>query len=71
MEIQASSNASLMAQTHKNESFGEQVVSKTLDYMHSEANRFGSGKTDSDYDFQKSVLSAGFGGKGNAINQLV
>ncbi|MFP4168111.1 MAG: hypothetical protein ACLFSY_04595 [Desulfonatronovibrionaceae bacterium] len=71
MEIQASAGASMLAQSLKNESFDEQVVSKTMDYINSEANRSGSGKTDANDDFQTSVLSAGLTDKGNAINKLI
>ncbi|OEU70851.1 MAG: hypothetical protein BA863_16115 [Desulfovibrio sp. S3730MH75] len=45
--------------------FGAQVVAKTLDYMNS--SQSGS-TTNSDYDFQKSVLSAHFTGKGALAN---
>ena len=44
--------------------FGAQVVTKTLDYMNSDQN----GSTDSDYDFQKSVLGAAFTDKGTLTN---
>ncbi|NDV25125.1 hypothetical protein [Desulfovibrio sp. JC010] len=45
--------------------FGAQVVTKTLDYMNSD--QF-SGSTNSDYDFQKSVLSAAYSGVGTIAN---
>ena len=68
MEIQSSASAPLMAQTLQNDSFGAQVVDKTLEYMNSNNNRFGSGSKDADYDFQTKVLSAGFTGKGTTID---
>ncbi len=45
--------------------FGAQVVTKTLDYMNSD--QFSS-STNSDYDFQKSVLSAAYSGVGTIAN---
>lgn len=46
--------------------FGAQVVTKTLDYMNSD--QFGSSSTNSDYDFQKSVLGAAYSGVGAITN---
>ena len=49
------------------ETFGAQVVSKTLDYMNEDS----SGSTDSDYDFQKRVLEGAFTGKGTIMDTLI
>ncbi|WP_320169078.1 hypothetical protein [Maridesulfovibrio sp.] len=45
--------------------FGAQVVTKTLDYMNS--SQSGS-SSNSDYDFQKSVLGAAYSGVGTITN---
>ncbi|CCO22109.1 hypothetical protein [Maridesulfovibrio hydrothermalis] len=45
--------------------FGAQVVTKTLDYMNSDQS---GSSTNADYDFQKSVLSAHYMGKGTLAN---
>ncbi len=59
-------------QSSDNGSFGDQVVSKTLETMNSNANQAGdSGKMDSGFDFQTSVLSSGMSGKGNSISKMV
>ena len=57
----------MMAQTMTKQTFGAQVVSKTLDYMNK--NQFG--QTDADYDFQTKVLMAGTVGKGMMLNKMV
>ncbi|WP_027180080.1 hypothetical protein [Maridesulfovibrio bastinii] len=44
------------------QTFGAQVVTKTLDYMNSDSGN--SGSTNSDYDFQKSVLGSHYSGLG-------
>jgi hypothetical protein len=49
------------------QTFGAQVVSKTLDYMNSGS----QGTNNSDYDFQKDVLSAYTAGKGTLLNLTV
>jgi hypothetical protein len=52
------------------QTFGAQVVSKTLDYMNS-GSAGGAGKNP-DYDFQNKVLAAGMAnGKGTSINTMV
>lgn len=51
------------------QTFGAQVVTKTLDYMNSDT-QFGSSQN-ADYDFQKSVLSAAYTGKGGFANLMV
>ena len=46
------------------ETFGAQVVTKTLDTM----NKAPSGGTNADYDFQKSVLGAAYTGAGTILD---
>ena len=53
-------------QTFDKDTFGAQVVTKTLDYM----NASPSGSQNSDYDFQKSVLSAVYTGTGTILDNL-
>lgn len=52
------------AAPYDRETFGAQVVAKTIDYMNTTPN----GSLDSDYDFQKSVLSAAFTPSGDIID---
>lgn len=47
------------------ETFGAQVVSKTLDVMNS-----GNAASASDYQFQKDVLNAAYTGQGTIIDEL-
>ncbi|WP_028575088.1 hypothetical protein [Desulfonatronovibrio hydrogenovorans] len=69
MEIQSDSGMAQASQAMTRETFGAQVVTKTLDYMNT-SNHF-SGSTDADYDFQQKVLSAAFADQGTLINKLV
>lgn len=55
LDSNAATSVSTAATTDK-QTFGAQVVTKTLDYMNN--NSGNSGGTNSDYDFQKSVLGA-------------
>ena len=64
-----SSSTWAVSSTMDSQTFGAQVVTKTLDTMNS-GNSFGS-SSGSDYDFQKSVLSAAYGGKGGFSNLIV
>ncbi|WP_291328834.1 hypothetical protein [Desulfovibrio sp. UCD-KL4C] len=66
MDISAinSGDFTISAATEK-QLFGAQVVTKTLDYLNSSQT---SSSTNSDYDFQKSVLGAYFAGKGAIAN---
>ncbi|WP_461211188.1 hypothetical protein [Desulfocurvus sp. DL9XJH121] len=48
------------------DTFGAQVVTKTLDYMNDDP----MGGHNSDYDFQKSVLSAVYTGSGTILDDL-
>lgn len=61
----ASATAAMNSQT-----FGAQVVSKTLDYMNSGSGA-GMSSQAADYDFQTSVLSAAYTGKGSLANNMV
>ncbi|MFP4237548.1 MAG: hypothetical protein ACLFRQ_08410 [Desulfonatronovibrio sp.] len=69
MEIQSDIGVVQMAQSMSKETFGAQVVTKTLDELNTNNNS--SGSTDSDYDFQKSVLQAAVTGESTAIDKLV
>jgi len=59
------SSASTFSLAADKETFGAQVVTKTLDYMNSNPS---SGSTSADYDFQKSVLSAVYTGTGTILD---
>ncbi|MFP4398332.1 MAG: hypothetical protein ACLFPY_09650 [Desulfonatronovibrio sp.] len=69
MEIQSDIGVVQMAQSMSKETFGAQVVTKTLDDLNTNNNS--SGSKDSDYDFQKSVLQAAVTGESTAIDKLV
>lgn len=69
MEIQSGIGVAQMAQSMSKETFGAQVVTKTLDYLNENNNS--SGSTNADYDFQKSVLQAAITGESTAIDKLV
>lgn len=58
MEIGSTSEVGLLASALQQETFGAQVVTKTLDYLNKDKS---SGGINADYDFQTKVLSAGFG----------
>ena len=53
-------------QSFSADTFGAQVVTKTLDYMNDDP----MGGQNSDYDFQKSVLSAVYTGAGTILDDL-
>jgi hypothetical protein len=59
-------SASVLSKSVSPQALGAQVISKTLDYMHS---RHGS-PGDRDYEFQKDVLAAAYTGKGTIINLI-
>lgn len=52
------------------QTFGAQVVTKTLDYMNSNQSG-GGGSTSTDYDFQKSVLDSAYGASGALVNSKI
>lgn len=58
----AASTATATAMADDKQTFGAKVVTKTLDYMNSDSANGGS--TNSDYDFQKSVLGSHYSGLG-------
>ncbi|QLA15143.1 hypothetical protein [Desulfolutivibrio sulfoxidireducens] len=58
MEIGSTTGAAVMASALGQETFGAQVVTKTLDYMNKDNKSGGIG---ADYDFQTKVLAAGIG----------
>ncbi len=65
MEVQAGSmSTTMMAQSIAQNQMGAQLINKTIDTMNN--NQSGSGN--SDYEFQKDVLSAAMSGKGSIIN---
>ncbi|WP_432737725.1 hypothetical protein [Maridesulfovibrio sp. FT414] len=57
--------ASAVDKATEKQLFGAQVVTKTLDYMNSQQS---GSSTNSDYDFQKSVLGAAYSGVGAITN---
>ncbi|WP_232034855.1 hypothetical protein [Desulfovibrio ferrophilus] len=61
------SAASTFSMAADKETFGAQVVTKTLDYMNSSPS---SGSTSANYDFQKSVLSAVYTGTGTLLDSV-
>ena len=52
------------------QTFGAQVVAKTLDTLNQSPSGSGSGMN-ADYDFQTKVLSAAFTGKGGVTNENI
>ncbi len=58
MEIGSTTEAAFLASTLQQETFGAQLVTKTLDYLNKDKQ---GGGISADYDFQTKVLSAGFG----------
>ena len=66
-EREASAEAAEQKEKLDEETSGAQAVSKNLDHM----NENSSGETDSDYDFQNSVLSAAYSGKGTIMDRLI
>jgi hypothetical protein len=63
MDIGSAQGTASMAASMQKDTFGAQLVTKTLDYMNQDQN---SGTTNADYDFQTKVLSAaGIGGNLN------
>lgn len=71
MEIQSGAGLDVMAQSISKETFGAQLVTKTIDNMNTNNKFSGSGSTDADYDFQKSVLTGAYMGESSIINKLV
>lgn len=71
MEISGTGMSSMagLAQSAAKQTFGAQVVAKTLDYMNSGSSG-GTGK-DADYDFQTKVLTAGAVLKGGMIDSNI
>lgn len=63
MEIYGFNSAASMATAMDKQTFGAQVVSKTLDYMNYGPGNSGGGYN-TDYDFQKSVLGSHYSGLG-------
>lgn len=58
-----------MAAAMSRQTFGAQVVAKTLDYMNQNSNL--SGGMNADYDFQTAVLGAAYAGKGTLADMMV
>jgi len=68
LDFSATSGASAaesMSLAADKQTFGAQVVEKTLDVMNSNPS---SGSTSADYNFQKSVLSAVYTGTGTILD---
>jgi hypothetical protein len=60
MDIASASGTASLAASMQKDTFGAQLVTKTLDYMNQDTV---TGATNADYDFQSKVLSAaGIGG---------
>lgn len=57
-----------MSQGMDKQTFGAQVVSKTLDYMNQNQHQNSYGGDAASYDFQKSVLGAAYSGVGAIMN---
>lgn len=64
-----SSETMMMQTAMDSQTFGAQVVTKTLDYMNS-GDSFGGNSASADYDFQTSVLSAAYGGSGGLFDVI-
>jgi hypothetical protein len=61
-----------LSMANPKDTFGAQVVGKTLEYMNQNQNQFGvGGMSNADYDFQTKVLSAGMLGKGGFADENV
>lgn len=60
----------VMAASLQRQTFGAQVVSKTLDYMNQGSSSMGMGGN-ADYDFQTKVLTAGFMNRGPLVDDNV
>jgi hypothetical protein len=68
MEIETTSmNIFMSSATQEKEQLGAEVISKTLDTL----NQTREGQTNTEYEFQKDVLSAAVSGKGAVINLIV
>jgi hypothetical protein len=59
-----------MASDLNRQTFGAQVVAKTLDTLNQSHAGVGGG-TNADYDFQTKVLSAAFSGKGGIADENI
>lgn len=67
MEIQSGAGASLMAQSLANETFGAQLVTRTLDHLNTNK----SGSSDIHYEDNKAILQAGFMQKNSIVDKMV
>jgi len=65
--VQQGMELAKQASSMQRQTFGAQVVTKTLQHMNQ--NQYGS--ADSDYEFQTRVLSAAFSGRGSLVNMKV
>ncbi|GAB1410988.1 hypothetical protein MASR1M90_21420 [Desulfovibrionales bacterium] len=71
MEITGSASMSAMTQSMQKQTFGAQVVTKTLDYLNKSGSSYNAGNSMSQtYDFAKNVLGA-YAGKGTIADFTV